>query len=119
MIEINFDHLNWNDLSDEEQITLCKAVANDYNRISKPIYLIMHDDQYAGILSKQGGQFEHDWNRMCWNLNNISHPQRLDENLSVLRWQTIYKLYEISSFLEWLGKKLSISGDCSVIDDNV
>lgn len=104
MIEIDFDHIDWGSLSDEEQQELCKAVISEFERFYKPLYqMIMASAYYKLDGSHIGVHMFHDWFRLRNNLRAYCDPDIYDENKSLIRWQTLLPLYHVCGLLEYLN----------------
>jgi hypothetical protein len=106
MIDIDFDHLDWRNLDDYEQIELCRVVLAEYEDAVRPWKDILLAEQHNNPIAITAIHNIHDWNRAKNNLQSASEPNILGEDKSVLRWQIMYKLHQISAFLEFARIKV-------------
>ncbi len=104
MIKIDIDTLAWYKLPDEEQSMLCKAVVSEFDRLEKPLDERMQSDSRKNIENAYTGKkVIHNWFRVRNNLYSYAEPNKLGENKSSIRWQTIWELYNICAFLEYIN----------------
>jgi hypothetical protein len=105
MIEIDFDHMSWRNLTDEEQIMLCNAVADGYCELVKPFEKLITDSYYekdkSAIISIH---LLHDWGRLAWNLRHYAIPDKGDgTDFSTLRIHALIPLYKVCWLLEYIN----------------
>jgi hypothetical protein len=110
MIELNFDKIDWKNLTDEEQSVICMAIVNLYDGLEKLLFDKFMDAYYRKQFNATVGvNMFHDWRRIRTNLRNYSKPCKLGEDLTILRWHTLYPLYHVCGFLEYINSLILTS----------
>jgi len=101
------DCVQWNELSDEDQSTYCMAIVGEYTIREQVLHDMMLNDYFGkDPVATAAIVLTHDWRRMKTNLKLYAEPNILGEDKSVIRFQTLNKLYHVCALLEYVNARL-------------